>query len=142
MQKVIKSLVLASILTVMVFPVVALAQPVDQCTLKHDINLGAESFSAGATVCEVGGGCGNETDTWGMFCVLDAIYTVTDWVFFVLIAIAALLVIWGGFTIATAGGNPENVNKGRSYILYAMVGLVVALLSRAIPSIAKALIGA
>ncbi len=40
-------------------------------------------------------------------------------------SIALAMFIWGGFTWMTAGGNAENVKKGRDIILWAAIGLVV-----------------
>lgn len=133
MRKILPSLILVAVLAAV--PLLSLAQPVDSCTLRHDLSDFDAACIKGATVSEA------ETKSWGMCCMLDAVYTVVDWVFFVLVAVVALLTIFGGFTISTAGGDPEKVNKGRDYILYAMIGLAVALLSRAVPSVVAGLIG-
>ncbi|MCP6719424.1 MAG: hypothetical protein KJI71_04300 [Patescibacteria group bacterium] len=134
MRKLLSGLVLLSVLSIMVFPsFTALAQPVEGCTLNRDQTDIDSACTAGAI---------SETDTqaWGLCCALDAVFTVTDWIFFVLVSIVVLLVLIGGFTIATAGGNPENVNKGRNYIMFAMLGLAIALFARAIPGIVRALL--
>jgi hypothetical protein len=73
--------------------------------------------------------------------MLDAVYTIVDWIFIGLVALVALFTILGAFDILTAAGDPEKVSKGRGKIMYAMIGLAVALLSRAVPSLVKALIG-
>jgi len=39
--------------------------------------------------------------------------------------IALIVVIYGGFTWATAGGSPERVKKGRDILVWASIGLVV-----------------
>ena len=134
MKKFLPALVLLGFLTVMLVPMIVSAQ-VTQCTLKHAITDFDPTCTAGATV--------NETATkaWGMCCLLDAVYTATDWIFFIIIVVVGLLVIWGAFTIVTAGGAPEKATSGRNFILYALIGLAVALLAKAIPSIVKALIG-
>jgi len=130
MKKVVSILILASLIV----PVAALAQPRTGCILAHDIT-GFSNCTLNASVNEVNG-----PTHWGMCCILDAVMTVTDWVFYVLMIVAALLVIWGGFTIATAGGAPEKVSSGRSYIMFALLGLAIALLSRAIPAVVMGLI--
>jgi len=56
-------------------------------------------------------------------------------------AIVAIIVIWGGLTIVTAGGDPSKVSTGRSYIIYAMVGFALALLSKAIPALVRSILG-
>ena len=136
MKKILSALALISFLAVLLVPMVASAQPATQCNIRHDL-------SAIDAKCVVGNNPIDETDTkaWGLCCTLDGVYTATDWIFVVLIVVVALLIAWGAFMIITAGGAPENLEKGRSYILYALIGLVVALLAKAIPSIVKALIG-
>ena len=135
MKKILPALVLMAFLAVLMAPTVALAQPKTECTLKHAVTDIDAACTKGATV--------NETVTkaWGACCTIDAVYTATDWVFVVLIAVVAILIIWGAFNIVTAGGSPEKVGTGRSYIIYALVGLAVALLAKALPSIVQALLG-
>lgn len=40
--------------------------------------------------------------------------------------IAILAIIVGGYTIMTSQGNPEKLNVGKSWIFYAIVGLLLA----------------
>jgi len=40
----------------------------------------------------------------------------------------------------TAAGAPEKVTTGRNYIIWAMVGAIVAALAKAIPAIVKAVL--
>ena len=137
MKKIFSGLVLIAVLMAMAAaPLAALAQPMEGCTLKHDLSSFDEACTKEAEVND------EVTSAWGMCCLLDAVYTVTDWIFFGLVSIVGVLVVYGGFTITTAGGNPENVKKGKDLIMYAMVGMAVALLSKAVPSIVKTLIGA
>jgi len=119
MKKVFLSLILISLLAVSTVPAMVLAQPVESCILKHDLS----DFDP---VCVEGEISEDDTGAWGMCCMLDAIYTVT---------------IFGAFDILTAAGDPEKLKKGRERIMWAMVGLAVALLSRAIPSLVEAIIG-
>jgi len=55
--------------------------------------------------------------------------------------LVGLFVIWGAFDIVTAAGTPEKIGSGRLKITWALVGLAVALLSKALPSLVKALLG-
>ena len=41
--------------------------------------------------------------------------------------IALLTLILGGYVILTSKGNPERVNIGKSYIFYAIIGLLLAI---------------
>lgn len=41
--------------------------------------------------------------------------------------LALVMVVWGGFQWLTSAGNPEKVKKGSSTMLWAIVGLILAL---------------
>ena len=124
------------LLTALIIPViVSAAGPIESCTLKHKITVGDTAYDRGTSVSE------SNTQAWGMFCLLDAVYTVVDWTFYIIMAGVTLFTIWGAFDILTAAGEPEKVKKGQSRITYAMIGLVIALLSRAIPGIINGLMG-
>lgn len=53
-------------------------------------------------------------------------------VFAVLAALAVLFIVIAGFRFVTSQGNPQEVSKARSTIVYALVGLIVALLAEAL----------
>ena len=76
-----------------------------------------------------------------MFCVMNTLYSITDWIFVILVALAGIFVIIGAFTLLTAAGSPEKVTSGRNYILYAAIGLIVGLLAKAIPSLVRMVSG-
>lgn len=78
----------------------------------------------------------------GMCCLLNGIYNITDWVFVVLMAVSSLMIIWGAVLFTTSSGDPEKVGRARNLIIFAAVGIAVALFSRAIPPAVKMIIGA
>lgn len=43
--------------------------------------------------------------------------------------VALILIIWGGISYITSAGNPDQVARARSTIMYAIIGLVVVLAS-------------
>jgi len=136
MKKTILSLILITILGMTIIPSISLAQPMSGCTPRHEIIFDGEVFPEDVFVGEA------ESSAWGMVCLFDTIYTITDWIFYILLAVTGILVVWGGVTIAMAGGDAENMTKGKNFIMYAMMGLAVALLSQAIPAIVQNLLGA
>lgn len=52
--------------------------------------------------------------------------------FAILGAIAVLFIVMAALRFVTAQGNPQEVSKAKSTIIYALVGLLVALLAEAI----------
>lgn len=85
--------------------------------------------------------CKYDTGNCGMCCLLNSVYNITDWVFVVLMAISSLMIIWGAVLFTTSQGNTDSVTKARQLILFAAVGIAVALFSRAIPPAVKMIIG-
>jgi len=83
----------------------------------------------------VGPGNDRNTGKWGVVCVVNTVNTVADWAFFILISIAFVFILFAGFLFMTAGTNPENKGKAGQMIGAALVGIVIALLSRVIPSV-------
>lgn len=58
--------------------------------------------------------------------------TIVNWLLSFLGLIAVVMIIYGGFLYVTAAGNDEKINKAKKIIMYAIVGIVVILLSFAI----------
>ena len=134
MNKILGSILVVGLLLITTSNAFAAGEPISGCTLKHDITIKEITTDAGVTV--------NEGDAdWGMLCLLDAVYSVTDWIFYGLLALVTVFTIYGGFKIVMAGGDSAKVDVGRNYVIYATVGLVVAFLSKVIPSIAEGIVG-
>jgi len=58
--------------------------------------------------------------------------TITDVLLFVLGAVSVIMIIIGGLRYVISGGNSTNVTAAKNTILYAIVGVIIALLSYAI----------
>lgn len=61
-----------------------------------------------------------------------SIVKVINFVLTFLALVAVIFVIVGGVRILAAGGNEENVTKGRKTIIYAIIGLVIIFFARVI----------
>lgn len=57
---------------------------------------------------------------------------ILNTVYFWVGVIAIIVIIIGGITMMTSQGSPDKVKKARNAIIYALVGLVIALLAFAI----------
>lgn len=68
--------------------------------------------------------------TGGLFTTGKTIITtLLDVLFVIAIVLALAMLIWGGVAWITSGGNKEKLQKARSHIIYAILGLVIVLLS-------------
>ena len=82
-----------------------------------------------------------DTPQWGMLCLMSTIYGITNWIFIVLMALVVVMVIIGGFFMVTSAGNEESFKKGRTMITFAIIGLIVALLAKWVPSLVRFVVG-
>ena len=41
--------------------------------------------------------------------------------------VGLLFLIYGGFNVLTSGGSPQKLQKGKEYILYAIIGILLAI---------------
>ena len=148
MKKIFFILVFTCLLGSLVLPMIVLADDTlqDCCKLRKDIQIDADSCVKDSIVGPSGGSCtigsiNCTTEKWGLFCVLNTIYAVTDWAFLIIVAIVIILVILGALNIMTSAGSPEKVKAGRDQIMYAAIGMLVAIIARAVPSIVRAIVG-
>lgn len=91
-----------------------------------------------AVACDQDGWCdpGETPDTCPNDCelrevnVMDTFDKIINWLFAGLIAFAAIMIVVAAYYFVTASGNPETVAKARHFVMYALIGVVVALLAR------------
>lgn len=74
-------------------------------------------------------GTGQTADLFGQTGVFQ---TITNVLLFILGAISVIMIIIGGLRYVISGGNATAVTAAKNTILYAIVGVVVALLSYAV----------
>lgn len=58
-----------------------------------------------------------------------AIEKIITWLITIVLIVAALFIVFAAFTFITAGGDPEKLNTARNQVMYALIGVVVALLA-------------
>ena len=73
-------------------------------------------------------------------CMMDTLYNITSWIFGIIAVLSMVMIFYGAYNIMTAAGNASQLNAGRNYILYAMIGMALALLARSIPNIVQAML--
>ena len=73
---------------------------------------------------------------------IDALRTLTDWLFVILVVIAVIFIVLAGLQFITGGGDPAAVSMARTKLIWAAVGIGIALLARGLPAAIQNLIGA
>lgn len=67
--------------------------------------------------------------------------TIADWIFTVLVVVSVFMILIAAFQFVTGGDNPETLSSARQKIIWAAVGIVIALLARAIPNLIISTLG-
>lgn len=149
MKKIISTFILSVLFFGLFTPALVSAQEKipNCCELSRTIELEGQTYQKGETVGDEGT-CNltdlppsHQTKEWGLLCLLSSVYVVTDWIFTFLMVLVGVFVIIGAFTLVTSAGDPQRTKSGRDYILYAAIGMAVALLAKAVPAIIRGLLG-
>lgn len=73
--------------------------------------------------------------------LLNLINGVANWIFSVLLVVAGIMLVWGGFQFVTSGGSPEGTLAARMKIIYGLIGVAVALLSKGLVAVLRSILG-
>jgi len=73
--------------------------------------------------------------------VKTTLETIGNIVFYVLLSLAALMIIIGGIMFVTAAGSTEQTTKARNIMIYALIGIVIAALAKGIVALIESTLG-
>jgi len=79
----------------------------------------------------------NPTVPCALCCAVGLITYITNIIFVLVILIVVVLIVFAAYNFITSSGDPAKVATGRSLIIWAMIGLAVALLARGIPYLVR-----
>jgi len=137
MNKFILASLLLAVAIIAVVPV-AFAETVpaelNSCVIKH--NLTDSTWTSRGIDCPgVNATCAlnSTTQTCATCCLVDKVYTFTDWLFVAIVIFVTIKILQGGYEILTSAGDEKKLTAGRSNILWALAGMAIALFARAIP---------
>lgn len=86
---------------------------------------GGAGSGSNSTICQSGNAEEN---------VADVIKKITNAAFFIVGALAVIMIIYSGIRYVTSAGNPTGVTAAKNSLMYSVIGLVVAILAYAIVS--------
>jgi len=118
---------------------------VDTFTLPTDTVIGHGDCDGGTpSTCNLKGETVTmdyESQEWGTACLINAITNVTNWIFYFFLVIAVLIAVIAGFQFMTASGDPAKIASARGLLTYMVIGLVIAALSKVIPTLVRSVVG-
>ena len=65
---------------------------------------------------------------------ISVVEGLTNWLFVILLVFAVIFIVLAGFQFIAGGGDPQQVAQARTKLIWAAVGIAVALLARGIPA--------
>jgi len=68
-----------------------------------------------------------ELTLWGEKSILTK---AINWLFGLVIFVAAIMLIWAGFTYVTSAGNAEKMKTALNSVIYALIGIAIAILAK------------
>jgi hypothetical protein len=72
---------------------------------------------------------------------LTLLENITDWIFAFAMIGAIIFIVLAGFQFISSGGDPNAVGEARRKLLYAAIGIAIAVMSRGIPVVVRSIIG-
>ncbi|MEK9153602.1 MAG: pilin [Patescibacteria group bacterium] len=163
MKKILSLLVLTVLVVSLVAPVAVLAQGTDkikecckisqaidvkdgnECTIvPNKTTLSTPNTTAAAdcgwTTADAGkfNVCGNEN--WGMYCLLNVVYIVTNWIFYLMMIAVVIVFVIAGAKYMMSSGDPEKTKSAKNLMIFGIVGLIVALIAKLVPSVVKLIV--
>ena len=123
-MNVISKKTLTGIVAAFVFALVAVFTPVTPASAQCDAS---EGISGGVN-------CANPGDDvpQTLFGAGSIFNTIVNILLFIIGAISVIMLIWGGIRYTTSAGNSASVTSAKNTIMYAIIGLVIAVLAYAV----------
>lgn len=97
------------------------------------VGLGLSSVRVGAQI-DAGIAAAGGTSNTASIDVPGSVLGIVNWLLFAVGVVAVIMLIWGGIKYATSAGDSNKVTAAKNTILYAIIGLAVAVLAFAIVS--------
>lgn len=65
---------------------------------------------------------------------------LANWLFSILLIVAVVFIVYAAFKFVTAGGNPGEIEQARHMVLYAVIGIVIAVAAKGFVAVAKSFV--
>ncbi len=62
--------------------------------------------------------------------LIGILILIANWLFTILMALAAISIVAAAFIFISSGGDSEKLNTARNWVIYALIGVLVALLAQ------------
>lgn len=73
--------------------------------------------------------------------VFEALISIMNWLFAILLVTAAIFLIIAGYFFVTAQGEPDKVKTARNFVMYAAIGVLIAFLAKGLVVLVGYIVG-
>jgi uncharacterized membrane protein YukC len=74
--------------------------------------------------------------------MLKLAWNIVNWIFTFFLVAAAIYIIVAAFMYLTAGGDQEQISKAKKQLIYAIIAIAIAALSKTIVAVVGSILGA
>ena len=74
--------------------------------------------------------------------LMTALNSLTNLLFTILLIVAVIFIILAGYYFVTSQGDPDKAGKARNFVLWALVGIAVAVAAKALVAFVQMIMGA
>ena len=73
---------------------------------------------------------------------MDMLNNITNWLFSLLLVVAAISIIIAGYYFVTAQGDPDKTKTARNFVLYALIGVLIGFAAKGLVMLVGTIAGA
>jgi len=73
--------------------------------------------------------------------ISGALCTLVAWIFTLLIVLTVIFILYAAYLYLTSAGDEEKIKKANHQLLYAAIAVIVAILSRGLPTLVSLFLG-
>jgi len=73
--------------------------------------------------------------------VIDVLHSITNWLFGILLIVAAIAIIIAAYFFITAAGDPDKTKTARNFVLYALIGVLVGFVAKGLVVLVGRIVG-
>lgn len=78
--------------------------------------------------------------TLGNYDVMTVLDNIVNWLFAILLVVAVVYLILAGYFFVTSQGEPDKMSKARNMVLYALIGVLVAFVSKGLVDLVRQIV--
>ncbi|MBU1177159.1 MAG: hypothetical protein ABIG88_01260 [Patescibacteria group bacterium] len=82
-----------------------------------------------------------DSDITSMDKIIELLDTIVNYFFGIVLAVALFMLLFAGFKWITSSGNEEAIGTARKMLIWALVGIAIALVSKGLIMVIKGLVG-